>query len=235
MNADAEHVAAAAEECLALREASLIEEYFYNSVAHCVLDAVYSISARYESTRLVVIRYCQHLGIPRLRTDRRQWPTTTNQQRLSSLITIISDIGPESFATNVVRNRQRTSTRSGILKAEAVLDFATVLQNSGVEFFQDLLRVANNAEMDRQLREIRGMASGVAIQYFWMLAGIDDLVKPDRMVRGFLYAALGREVEANDVTSLLQETTVLLRRRYPNLTPRLLDYQIWQHQRAQQA
>jgi hypothetical protein len=235
MNTDAEHVAAAAEECLALREASLSEEYFYNSVAHCVLDAVYSISARYESTRLVVIRYCQHLRIPRLRMDRCQWPPTTNQQRLSSLITIISDIGPESFATNVVRNRQRTSTRSGILKAEAVLDFATVLQNSDVEFFQHLLRVANNAEMDSQLREIRGMASGVAIQYFWMLAGTDDLVKPDRMVRRFLYAALGREVEANDVTPLLQEATVLLRRRYRNLTPRLLDYQIWQHQRAQQA
>jgi len=43
----------------------------------------------------------------------------------------------EDMAHNVFDNRQRTSTRSGILKAEAVYRFSEVLQRFGIETFAE--------------------------------------------------------------------------------------------------
>jgi len=57
---------------------------------------------------------------------------------VSDLIHQISSVGQERFATEVMRNRARTSSRGGILKAEASLRFAEVLQAHGIEVLQDL-------------------------------------------------------------------------------------------------
>ena len=38
---------------------TLGQEYFYNSVVFCIIDAIYSINAKYISTQNVVTRYCK--------------------------------------------------------------------------------------------------------------------------------------------------------------------------------
>ena len=42
---------------LPLAGARLSDEYYYDSLPQCVIDAVYSIGVNYKSTRNTVIRY----------------------------------------------------------------------------------------------------------------------------------------------------------------------------------
>lgn len=52
---------------LHLQNAELSEEYYYHSLPFCIIDAVYSLAARYSSTKNAVIRFCNVEGLPRLR------------------------------------------------------------------------------------------------------------------------------------------------------------------------
>lgn len=136
--------------------------------------------------------------------------------------------------TNIFANRQRTSARNGILKAEAVFRFASALRAHGVEYFQDITAAAKSTGLELMIRAIPGQRSGISLRYFWMLAGSDDFIKPDRMVLRFLEAALGKTVSTLEAQTLLEQTTARLRQTYPALTARLLDHEIWKHQREQQ-
>jgi len=211
----------------------LPDEYRYAGVGHCVLDAVFSIGVRYSSTRLVVKRYCNKRGITHFRPT-EELPVAADQEPLSAFIAYCESQGPQSFAENTVENEQRTSPRSGILKAEACLRFAKVLNSFNVEFLQDVAPLALNIELDAKLRAVTGQSSGIAIQYFWMLTGSQDLIKPDRMVLRFINEVLSRPLTSTvDASRLLVATTKLLRSEFPTLNARLLDYAIWNHQHRQ--
>jgi hypothetical protein len=137
------------------------------------------------------------------------------------------------MARCVYQNRQRTSTRNGILKAEAVLKFARVLQTFGVEYFQDLSKVINDRAFDSTLRTIPGQRSGISIQYFWMLAGSENFVKPDRMVVRFLEDVLSRKINSvEEAAELLQVASNHLLKDFRNMNPRLLDHEVWKYQRS---
>lgn len=64
-----------------------------------------------------------------------------------------------------------------------------------------------------------------------MLAGEDNSIKPDRMIIRFLERVLQRKVKLDEAQTLLQATSKILAEKYPNMTPRLLDYQIWNYVR----
>ena len=66
-----------------------------------------------------------------------------------------------------------------------------------------------------------------------MLAGSEDFVKPDRMVLRFLEAALARRVGVSEAVELLRGTSRELLTEFPNMSPRLLDYEVWKFQRSQ--
>jgi hypothetical protein len=136
------------------------------------------------------------------------------------------------MARCVYQNRQRTSTRNGILKAEAVLKFAKVLQTFGVEYFQDLSKVINDPAFDSALCTIPGQGSRISIQYFWMLAGSENFVKPDRMVVRFLEDVLSRKVSVEEASELLQGASNHLLKDFWNMNPRLLDHEVWKYQRS---
>ena len=137
------------------------------------------------------------------------------------------------MAAKVYVNRQRTSAINGILKADAVAQFTRCLRSYGVEFFQDVPRVADNTQFEAKIRAIRGQASGISLHYFWMLAGSDEFIKPDRHVLRFLSAALSRTVaELDEASTIMKAACEVLKEEYPKLTPRLLDYEVWRYQRA---
>ena len=234
---DAAHVAAYAESHLPLAGAALTDEYYYSSPTLCIIDAVYSIGVRYEGVQAVVRRYCERFKVVRLRHMRGALPPKELQEPLSSLCTRIEELGPDRMSVEVFANRQRTSTRSGILKAEAVGHFANALRSHGIEYFQDVATPLPNAALEQAITQIPGQASGIALRYFWMLAGSDDLIKPDRMILRFLQHALGRDVQVSEAQRILSGAAAILRERYPALSPRLLDYKIWESQRrvAQQS
>jgi hypothetical protein len=226
-------IAQQADALLPLAGALLPDAYYYSSISLCVIDAVFSIGVRYESVSATVRRYCEHYGLQLTRSDpRAALPLQPCQESISTLCRHFEDRNSEVMAHDVFGNRQRTSTRGGILKAEAVKRFAEMLRLHGVEYLQDAPGAWDSVALDQAIRTIPGQRSGISLQYFWMLAGSDDLIKPDRMILRFLEAALQRRVAVSEAKELLTATTAALNGKYPDLTPRLLDFKIWEYQRT---
>ncbi len=206
------------------------DEYFYASLPLCVIDAVYSIGVRYTSVQNVVARTCVRFGLPRLCRTREQPPARAQQETISGFLTRLRGHTPEQLASEVFGNRQRTSTSSGILKSLAVQRFALVLARHGIETLQDARESTELAAVEREVREIPGQGSGISWNYFLMLTGRDDLVKPDRRILAFLERALGRSVQPHEARPFLAKAAVGLQSEYPGLAPRTLDHLIWKRE-----
>jgi hypothetical protein len=233
MNHEVQKLVDYCEKHLDMREARLGEEYFYQSLPLCIMDAVFSIGVKYESTRAVVIRYCDHFRLQRIRDQADLLPKVEEQESVQEFLRKLDELGVERFTSEVFKNRQRTSTRNGILKTEAVQRFAEVLRKFGVNYFQDIPKVIDSEELEREIRQIPGQKSGISLRYFFMLAGSNDLIKPDRMIQRFIAQALGRAPKLEECQQLLQEASSVLKTKYPQMNPRLLDYQIWSFTREQ--
>ena len=121
-------------------------------------------------------------------------------------------------------NRQRTSTRNGILKAEAVLHEARILEDEGVGVPADLSEAGPERldHLQRRWSTVTGQGSGVSWRAFSMLVGLPE-VKPDRMIRRFAATALGTRATAVGVAEAreLVMATAAPRRVAPR--PRLRD------------
>jgi hypothetical protein len=232
---DSARVAEAALTLLSLDGAELGLEYHYNSLSLCVIDAVFSIGVRYESVRAVIHRYCDYFGLDVYRPDPSALPARRSQETLGALVGHFADLGLEHMTGKVFVNRQRTSTRSGILKSEAVWKFADALKSNGIEDLQDAAEAPPNAAVRRAIGLIPGQSSGISLKYCWMLAGSDELIKPDRMVLRFLEDCLGRPVGTAEAPHLVAGAVARLKPLHPALTPRLLDHQIWEYQRGRPA
>jgi hypothetical protein len=201
MSDDAELIAAHAGRVLPLATARLGDEYFYQSLPLCVIDAVYSIGVRYSGVQRVVARYCERLGRRTFRAERRTLPPTHDQESIAAFCERTEEIGPAAMADAVFGNRQRTSSRAGVLKAEAAYRFAAALRVHGVNYFQDVPAAADDARLEADIRGIAGQGSGISLRYFFMLAGSDEFIKPDRMILRFLFSALGRQVSPVEAQS----------------------------------
>lgn len=233
VQSSAETVAAFADHTLPLAEAILPEAYYYQSLSLCVIDAIFSINAKYAAVENVVARYCNRFDLTRFRADRDHLPALTEQDAVTVLCDRLSDLGAERFATEILSNRQRTSVRSGILKAEAVHQFSQVLVKHEVNYFQDIPSITNSEGFETAIRRIPGQGSGISLQYFWMLAGSDDLVKPDRQIVRFVQRALGHPVTPPFAGDCLTQAAHLLKIKHLHLSPRLLDYEAWRFERDQ--
>ena len=219
------------EQVLNLREAKLSPEYFYQSLPFCVIDSVFSLGVNYEGTRRTVMRYCDYYGLQRIRENKDNLPLKEQQESIESFIEKIQFLGVEKFTQEIFDNRQRTSTKSGILKSEAVLKFASILRKFGVNYFQDIPRVISDERFGREIMNIPGQTSGLSLRYFFMLAGSDEFIKPDRMILRFLEGALNRRASSGEAQKLVTNAVSNLRPSCPNLSPRLLDNEIWKFQR----
>lgn len=207
-------------------------EFRYASLPLCVLDAIFSINARWESVSAAVGRYAAHYGLP-LTYPPGLMPSPEEQATVDDLIGHIESVGPDRFATEVMRNRTRTSTRGGILKAEAALHFAEVLKAHGVHVIQDMSQRLSDPGLEADLKNIHGQGSGVAVRYFLMLAGAHNLIKPDRMIIAYLSRTLGKRVDADRAQAVLGAAAEALKSEYPAITPQIIDAAIWTYERDQ--
>jgi hypothetical protein len=193
----------------------------YASSALAVIDSIWSIGVRYTGVRNVIERYRQ------LRVAQGANP---DDDTPADLVAAIEQLGgPEAFA-DALRNRQRTSSKSGILKAEAVLLTARVLVDAGVQRPSDVLD-AHHEQLDR-LRAawvlVHGQGSGISLDYFLMLSGIEG-VKGDRMIRRFVAQALGL---TNELAVDAERAVKLVRGAAGRIgvDDRQLDFAIWNHE-----
>jgi hypothetical protein len=76
---------------LNLQNAELSEEYYYRSLPFCIIDAVFSLAARFSSTRNAVIRFCNVEGLQRLRQHGSPYLDTGEQYSVSQLDEFLSD------------------------------------------------------------------------------------------------------------------------------------------------
>jgi hypothetical protein len=208
-------------------------EQRWASLSACVLDAVWSIGARYDGVVLPLIR--------RVLSDGAAGPLLVAQppsEDVYPLGRFTERFPDEESLLAVARNRQRTSTRGGITKSQATLGYARVLLDHGV----DDLAAANQvlasppllAAIENGMRRVRGEGRyGIRRGYFWMLCGDDGRIKPDRMVLRWLAPHGVRDPEVAQQL-LIDVAAFLSQNGAATVTPWEVDHAIWLAARGEQ-
>lgn len=196
----------------------------YASVPLCIIDAVFSLGVRYKSVENVVDGFC----------ERHRWSRFSGKEHTTSeLVAVLTPFENRFEQVDVFRNRQRTSPRSGITKAEAVYRFAIALKSHEIETLKDVKKKGKQPALRAAITRIPGQNSGLSYNYFLMLAGDVDVVKADRMVRRFVDTALGRSVSQDGAQELVVRAAKVLSGDHPNINPVILDNVIWGYQSGQ--
>lgn len=195
----------------------------YASTALAAIDSVWSIGVRYRGVLNVLERY---------RLLRADEGADAEADTPADLVSVIERLGgPDAFA-GAVRNRQRTSSRNGVLKAAAVLSEARMLVERDIAWPADLSSDADRLERVRRCWVlVPGQGSGISWDYFLMLNGLSG-VKADRMVRRFVASA----ITAGDVSEVSADTarrTIKAAADALGVEDRILDYAIWRLQSGQ--
>jgi hypothetical protein len=200
----------------------------------CVLDSTFSINARYDAiVAPLVHRYAEWAGLSstifRGEELAGQVSPRNDEQTLSAFLESTSGMTDEDFAREVLRNRNRTSSRNGILKSEASRRIAQTFVDEQVETLADVSALL--ADLDRvkaveaKLARIPGSGTqGIRTGYIWMTAGDDSHVKPDRHILRWLREILQRNVTVLEARALLTDSAQDL-----GLTPWAVDHAIWKH------
>jgi hypothetical protein len=226
---ESKRLAAYCRKVLPLKSFQPGEDSYYRHLPLCVIDTVFSIGSRYAATRNTVRRFCTRFALEP--TNPRHPEPAPDQLSIADFLAIYADYGVQRMAEEVYQNRQRTSSRNGILKAEAALHFAQAIAAFDVNRFEDVARIFENEAFEARIRQIPGQRSGVSLRYFYMLLGSQNHVKPDRMILRFLQAALGRTPNIQEAHDLVVVASMILRADIPYLTPAALDHLIWAYQR----
>lgn len=202
----------------------------WTHLALCVIDAVWSINANYDT---VVVPICRAYAVsrelpdPLLPVDRADEVIGTAAERpLDELVADIQERGVEWFVERI-GNRQWTSTGGRrIRKADAVLRYAAILTGHGVHTLADAAAVIagdrRRTAVETELRAVPGHGHGIRLGYLWMLAGDDHTIKPDRMVLRWIRAAIGRTPGIDEARELIADVA-----RLRTVTPWELDHAIW--------
>lgn len=211
-------------------EIKLPEEYNYSCLPLCLIDAIYSIGVSYTSTKNVVDKYCSKYGIERLKSTRSE-----KKHKISDLIRNIEEYGTDDndynrYAKEILNNTQRTSSKNGVLKIQAVYECAKILDNNGIQTIEDFNRKYSD-KIGKQYREVKGQSSGISLAYLKMLCGRADTIKTDRHIIRFLNKFYDEEITVDNAQMIMEEIINKLNYEYNNISLRELDYVIWEFMR----
>ena len=201
----------------------LPDEFNYSHLPLCVIDSVFSIGVKYEIVQNTINNFCTHHKIDKF--------SKYDELSTSFFLNLMEQESIKELTENIYKNRQRTSTKSGILKSEAVIKFLKILQKFEVNKLSDVYKIISSKEFEIDIKEIPGQKSGISLTYFFMLAGSDDLIKPDRMIIRFLESISGENVSLTDCQIILAEVAKKLEKNGFDITPKKLDNLIWNYQR----
>lgn len=200
----------------------------------CVIDDVFAIGAKYASTWRAARRYAAFAGLEPATAPAREVSDGRHEgteEPLSRFLDRVGELSPQELA-KILANHQRTSTRGGVLKADAVQRFARILVEHGIDRLRDVSTLLADAErtklVEASLTTVPGHGSGVRVSYLWMLAGDDVHVKADRMVIRWTAKVLGRHVSVDEAAVMIQRAAVEL-----EVTPWELDHAVWKYQSGQ--
>lgn len=223
MTHSAEQLHALIAACEQFRDAKAPDGY-RDGIALCVIDSVQSTGVTYSSVENVVARY---------RAYRRERGGDPNRDGVVELLGTFDELdGPGGWA-NRIGNSNRTSTRGGVLKSQAIRDAARVLDSAGIGDTDSLRKGgADEAQLEQVHKSwcaVKGQRSGITWHYMLMLAGIEG-VKPDRMICRFIADSLG--LPRRGVTPPFAMEILTAAAKELGMSPTDLDHGVWQYQRT---
>lgn len=225
-------IAEHADKVLCLKFAELSPSYYYQSLPFCVVDAGFSIGTRYRQVENLVTHLSRVAGWKTFRPRGTDFPAREDQNTISDLLKLFEKRNaPEEWLFNNRCYANPSSTSNPVRKAELVKRFAAVLKEAKIETFQDLKSCRDKEALSERLCQLPALSSGIVVRYFFMLAGDEGQVKPDRWILSFIKDCTGESPGADEAAELIQGACSILVKKYPNLTPRLLDHEIWKYQR----
>jgi hypothetical protein len=209
---------------------------YWASMPLCIIDSVWSIRSNYETTVCPLVRRFARSNTPPWDGADHSTPPCDRGPTVRDLLDIIEGRLKQGHTYETLfANRQRTSSRSGILKADAVHRFANSLLSAGINQPGDLRDVARLKKAETLVREIPGQGTGITFTYFLMLCGEGQFVKSDTHIRRFVSDGLGvpwsNLVSADRAARLLSEAARRFGVKFPGLTPAKLDHAVWDDQK----
>ena len=173
----------------------------------------------------IIERYCRHFSLCRMRGDRKNLPPVEEQETLGDLIGHYEEYGLEYMREEVFDARYR-SPGTNITKAENVLLAAAELQKIRIDTLQDAHEASleHPGEIKSTLIKLPGIGERT-INMFLMYSGNDDFVKGDVHVCRFVEKVLGKKVSAAEAEKSVKEAA-----RELKISPRILDYKIWEYE-----
>jgi hypothetical protein len=187
-----------------------------DSLAMCLIDALYSPGSHYKSVVGVMLRY------------RVRHPHGGEHGAEDLLQSITEANGPRRWAETVVRNVDPAHTSSGVdLKSEIIQQGARLMIDLGLGTVDDLRRVVEDNPRDNPVRtgwlQLKSQSAEVTYDYLRMLAGMPSPT-PDWMVLRFLAEPLGKDtgISLPAAQDLLLRTATRL-----EIDPGCLHHIIW--------
>lgn len=186
---ESEDIAALIKAChtdLADPDLWLVPDGYPDSLALCMIDAIYSGGAHYSSVVKVLGRYRDY------RTDQGANPETDGTDELAKTIRRLG--GPHAWATRIADHRP-TSTKTDVpLKAQAIVTLSEVLPRHTVRTTTDLRSIAADQAalkaLERAWRALPGQGSGTSWQSALMLAHVPG-ANAERMVLKYVTRVVG--------------------------------------------
>ena len=185
-----------------------------DSLALCIIDAIYSTGSHYSSVVKVINRYKRAGGANHGASDLRQ--------------SIAHAGGGRGWAETIAQNVKPAHTKAHAkLKAEVIEQAADLMIEHGIDTVPDFVSTVSDNLRDnnvlRAWKKLPSQSSGVTYNYLLILAGLPS-VKPDRMVLRFLRDALGEDADLNEgrAIDLLEATAERI-----GVDPRALDHIAW--------
>lgn len=207
---------------------------YYPSLALCALDAVMSIRLDYHRQVVPVLEnVCNAVNIPFILTP--TIPPVGQQVRVSDFVLRLENLGLWTVddLRGLIHNYMTAGSRQ-IYKADAFIQFIQMIQDAGVETYQDLngLDDVVRHQLEINLKTILGQK--VSVDYFFMLAGEPFMVKVDTWLRRFSQEATGvNDLTNQDIVDLFcSAAEILSAENNQIITPRHLDHAAWTYKRA---
>lgn len=195
-----------------VNEIKKTKDYGYDSLVLAILDAVFSLRARYKCALNVVDKFS----------------STENSIERSKRSTPIEDLlkyeGKGESLADFVGNKQKIS---GVLKADICINLAKELERYGIKDKESFNKYNEHALMTI-IKNVKGIGDAGA-RYLFMLLGDDNKCKPDVHIRKCMNDVFGLTPSDVDCQKIMEEAVKTLQKdpALCNLTVKKLDHFIW--------
>jgi hypothetical protein len=219
-----------------LKKVAATPSSYWASMPLCIIDSVWSIRSNYEETVCPLVRRFAKSNTPPWDGTDHSIPPSDGSPTVRDFVEAIEGRLQNGHTHETLfANRQRTSSRSGILKSDAVHRFANALLSAGINRPSDLRDAARLKKAETLVKEIPGQGTGITFTYFLMLSGEGAFVKSDTHIRRFVSDGLGvpwsNLVSADRAAVALREAARRFAVNLPGLTPAKLDHAVWADQK----